>query len=29
MSVGNMNATVHVFVTPTRGAPVEDLGMIA
>ena len=24
-----MNVTVHVFVTPRRCVPVEDLGMIA
>jgi len=24
-----MIVTVHVFLTPRRGAPVEDLGMIA
>ena len=24
-----MIVTVHVFVTPRRGAPVEDLGMVA
>jgi hypothetical protein len=24
-----VNVTVHVFVTPRRGAPAEDLGVIA